>query len=674
MSILNTNDLDNVTESKLYPNGTGGYSLKVGKTEKVATLSDYSLKSDEEKAIRAMIIKHFALGYVTMRKPRVELNDLSVIGRDTYDRMSFNTYQPNNGDPLEGDVVNSWKSKAIRPVVRNKVISIAAHATAHLIFPKVFAQNDQCEEDRDAATVMRDLIEWATDQSNYAKHSLYSVIDALVSPCSISYNEYSEVYRKVKREKGADGKWIVEEVCDEDLSGFQTVNVPVNELFIENIYEEDIQKQGWLIWRKVISYSLAEAKYRKYDNFQYVLPGVQTIYNDANDSFYQVYDPNMRQEECEEVIYWNKSLDLKIVMVNGVMMTDADNPNPRNDKRYPFTKFGYELINTKFFYYKSLAFKLQQDAKIVNTLYPMMIDGTYLDVIPAMFNVGGEEIGSDVIIPGAVTTLSDPNADLRSINVGNPNRLRTAQEMLKTLEESLTDTAKDTEMPSHQITAYQMSRIEQQAATNIGLFIQMFSEYVRQYGSLLMGDILQNMTIVDVDKLVDNSELVFKTFLLPEGKGRNKSKRIKFTLDMPKGKLSKEDHLKESYKALEEQGGHEAKSTLYKVNPQVFRNLKFKVSLSPDVLSPMSDEVEKAFMLEEYDRAIANPLLDQEEITKDFLLAAYPKSAKDPDKYIKKADPEQVPGIPPMNTMPQAGNSPLNAINNKLPQSMATKQ
>ena len=107
-------------------------------------ISVYSPDEDTKK-MRQRIIREFTLGDVTMRKPRREFNDLSVLTRMTVDQMSFNTYQPNDGDSLEGDAINSWKSKAIRPIVRNKCISIAAHATARLIFPKVFAFNNQNE-------------------------------------------------------------------------------------------------------------------------------------------------------------------------------------------------------------------------------------------------------------------------------------------------------------------------------------------------------------------------------------------------------------------------------------------------------------------------------------------------------------------------------------------------
>src|SRR3989338_2613443 len=108
-------------------------------------LSKYNPTSEEINLL-SIIVKHFGEGYNVQRKPRREFNDLSLLSRMTVDQMMFNTYQPNDGDPTEGDEINRWKSQAVRPIVRNKVISIAAHATARLIFPKIFAQNKDNEE------------------------------------------------------------------------------------------------------------------------------------------------------------------------------------------------------------------------------------------------------------------------------------------------------------------------------------------------------------------------------------------------------------------------------------------------------------------------------------------------------------------------------------------------
>lgn len=606
--------------------------------------------------VRAMILKHFVLGSTNMYTPRVEFNDLSLVGRDQYDAMTFNTYQPNNGEAWEGAPQSAWRSRAMRPVVRNKCMSIAAHATARLIFPKVFAFNDNSDEQREAAQIIEDLMEWSGDISNYSNTALQRVITALSSPASIGYTEYGEVTRLVKREKVGD-KWLEERVRDEAYPCFMDAVVPVTQFYIQNFYEPDIQKQGWVIWRKVYSFSEAQVKYNGiYEDFKYVRPGVQTIYDDANRTFYYVYDPNMRQEDVEEIIYWNKNLDLKIIMVNGVMLTEHDNPNPRQDKLYPFDKFYYEPINTRFFYGKSLAFKLQHDADIVNTLYQMVIDGTYLSIFKPMVNVGGEIIASDVIVPGAVTTLSSPDADLRAINVGSD--LSSGLKTLSVVEESINESSQEPFQAGvaeqSGTTAYEISRLEQNANTILGLFLQMIAQHVKDFGRLRLGDIIQYLTLPEVVEISGNPEIMYKSFFLKgatETGGKNK--KIEFDKEMP-DEMDEDEYLDASYKLMEEED--EKEMSIARVNPSIFRSLKYMVTVSPDILQPRSKELERAFDLELFDRLVQMPNADQEEALK-LLLSTNPKTAKDMDKYVG-----EMPEAQPVEGGPAAGNSPLAAM------------
>ena len=624
-------------------------------------IAPYSMTPDQQD-VHDLILRHFVLGTTNTYTPRVEFNDLSLVGRDMYDQMSFNTYQPNNGEAWDGAPQASWRSRALRPVVRNKCMSIAAHATARLIFPKVFAYNKDSDEQKEAAQVMEDLMEWSGDVSNYPYIALMRVITAMVSPASIGYTEYGEVTRLVKVEKGEDGRWIEKRVRDESYPCFMDCVVPVDQIYIENFYEPDIQKQGFVIWRKVYSFSSAQTKYSQYDNFKFVRPGVQTIYDDANRTFYYVYDPNMRSEDVEEIIYWNKNLDVKIIMVNGIMLTDHDNPNPRNDKLYPFDKFGYEPINNRFFWYKSLAFKLQHDAEIVNTLYQMVIDGTYLSIFKPMVNVGGEIIASEVIVPGAVTTLSDPNADLRAINVGSD--LRSGLETLSVVERSINESSQEPlqagiDSSRSGTTAFEISRLEQNANTVLGLFLQMIAKHVKDFGKLRLGDIIQYMTVPEVVDITGDPELTYKTFFLKGAtKGAGNNKKIEFDPSLS-DEYTEDEYLDASYDLLEEENMKEM--TIAKVNPSMFRDLQYMITISPDVLNPKSADLERAFDLETYDRAVQNPSADQEEVYK-LLLGTNPTTRRNPDKYVMK-QPEQ-PMIPE-GTMPASGNSPLASIMGK---------
>ncbi len=672
MSIVTTttSDLSKEVKSVLLRIPTN----KKGEIE--AELAAYT-QTPEERDVAALILKHFTLASTNAYTPRVEFNDLSLVSRDQFDQMSFNTYQPNNGDAWEGDGTSDWRSRAIRPVVRNKCMSIAAHATARLIFPKVFAFNNESDEQREAAQVMEDLMEWSGDVSNYPYIALMRVITALSSPASIGYTEYGEVTRKVKTEKNDDGSWQEKFIRDEAYPCFMDAVVPVDQLYIENFFEPDIQKQGFLIWRKVYSFSAAQQKYGQiYDNFKYVRPGVQTIYDDANRTFYYVYDPNMRSEDVEEVIYWNKGLDLKIVMVNGVMLTDCNNPNPRMDKLYPFDKFGYEPINNRFFYYKSLAFKLQHDAQIVNTLYQMVVDGTYLSIFKPMVSVGGEIIAADVIVPGAVTSFSSPDADLRAINVGSD--LKSGLETLQVVENSINESSQEPLQQGDKApggtTAYEISRIEQNANTVLGLFLQMIAKHVKDFGKLRLGDIVQYLTMPEVVDITGDPELAYKTFFIGAKGKDTKNKRIFLDKDMA-DEYDEDEYLNESYKLL----GEEKKKDMEiaRVNPSLFRELQYMVTISPDVLNPRSTDLERAFALEDFDRMIAAPQVFNPEATGRLLLLNNPMTKADPDKYIaKQPQPGTMGGVPPIGAdgKPAAGNSPLAAMGGKSSMSPATPQ
>jgi len=606
--------------------------------------SSYS-PSNEEKTAIDLVRKAFYQGYTTMYAPRIEFNDLSTYHRHIYDQFLWNAYQPNNGQPASEDKINSWRSNALRPIVRNKATSIAAHASAKLLFPKVYAYNQQNEEHEDSANVMSTLMEYAANDGGYAMSSLYSIITALSSPASIMFSEYAEVTRKIKDIRGDDGKWTYKEIPDPQYSGFQFINVPVDELFISNWYEPDIQKQDWLIWRKVISYDTAAVKYDGCKNWEYVKPGIQVVMDEVNKGYYNKYDNHMRADDVEEIIYWNRSKDLKLCMVNGVLLSEPDEANPRKDKLYPFSKFGYSIINSRCFYYKSLSFTLQQDATIINTLYRMIIDGTYLAIMPPMVNKGSEKIGSNVIVPGMTTNLTDKDASLEAVRTTSESSLNAGLRVLSTVDASASESSQDPlqqgQMPQNSSTAYQISRVEANAATVLGLLVKMIVDYVKQEGEIIKGDILQYLTLVDIGKITGDTGLTYKTFVV-NGQKNGKNKKVIFDGSIPDS-MTKQQMTDMSFSILEKEGGLNGKSTIYMVNPTLFRDLNFYTFVDADTITPRSEEIERAFNLETFDRAINSPVADQESIFTDLLMASNPKTAKNPQKYVKKEQPVQGP-------------------------------
>lgn len=610
--------------------------------------SNYSPSINERKCINE-ILKDFQNGWQTMHLPRPEFNDMSLYQRYIIDMLAFNTYQENDGNPMMEDRLGGWQSQAMRPIIRNAAVSIAAHQTARQLVPKIFAYNQSDEEQEDTAKIMSYLVDWAREQANYPHMALYRNIAALYSPISWGYSEFVEVYQNVKDGKNSDGTWKYKKVLNEDESGFKHVPLACDQVFFPNFYEREVQKQDFIILRRIISYDAAKAKYGHLENFQHVQPGIIVVMDDANQGYYQVYDSHMRDSDVEEVIRWRKTTDSRDVMVNGVLLSEPYAENPRSDHMYPFEAFYYLPINERCIAGKSLVFSLQSDARLANEFYQMISDGTKLNLFPPTVTSGSDKVGLDVIIPGLNIAFSDKDVEINALRTADNQSLQTAMNTLEKIESSLHESSQDPiqqgQAQGKTMTAYEISRIEQNSATVLGLSMKFFTfAHVIPYGKLLLNDILQYMTMPQAEKITGEGGLLYRTFYANEPGKSGKKNKIQFDANLPE-EMSEEEKDAISWMLLKEQGGIKSNTTLWKVNPVLFREHKYKFAVDADVLNPRSAELERAFDLETYDRALGSPVADQEKIFKDLLMASNPKTARNPGDYVMKQEPApQVPG------------------------------
>jgi len=139
--------------------------------------------------------------------------------------------------------------------------------------------------------------------------------------------------------------------------------------------------------------------------------------------------------------------------------------------------------------------------------------------------------------------------------------------------------------------------------------------------------------------------------------------------------MTDEEKMDMSFKLLEAQGGMNSSTTLWKVNPVLFREFKYTFAIDADVLNPRSAELSRAFSIELFDRAIAHPeTFDSKEIGK-ILLSTDPVTSKNPDSYMAKLQNvlSPIPGMGATENTPGMGSAPKpNAPTqgNQLPQSM----
>lgn len=629
--------------------------------KKIKETPSLFIPDEKTKEATALVLKDFQFGYNNFNRTRREFNDRTVQSEIDVNQRAFNSYVP----PKSEDPDESWRAQTVRPVTRNKLISIAAHVTASILYPAAFAQDSNDEEDRLAGEVMRDLIEWNIDNSDYKKTFLNAVITALVDPAVIVEARFAEVKRTIK-DIQADGSWKPKEVIDDLLSGFQITVVPCNEILISNIKEPNIQKQRFVIRNRYIDYEEAKVVWGKSENFKYVLPGVRCVFDPATRGFYDIADDELKSYLVNEVTYYNRYKDLQLTFINGILVTDPEQPNTRLDKMYPFAKSGYEPLNNGiFFYYKSAANKLGSDQDIVDTLYNMILDGSFLALMPPAAIYGAEEFNSSVYIPGMVTSFRDPNTKFETI--GPRADLRAGMESIQMVENSMSESSQDNlrsgmTQGGGDRTAREVMLLEKNAAIALGLFGKMIGFLVEDIGNLMVSDIIQHMTVAQVSEIT--GDMKYRSFILPEKimGGKTVSKSIQFVNPADnQPPVNREEYMDKSFELLDTEGGPESDKRIFQVNPELFRERKYKIKVNVDELTPKSKALEKALSLEFYDRAIQNPLADQEAVFKDMISVYKPGEA---DKFVAKQQPMPQAGAAglPVN----AGGAPQKGVNTSM--------
>lgn len=637
------------------------HELRLNRKGEEAHAASSFKPSEKVKEVTKMARELVMQGQQNLDRVYRELGDRTVTQTLFDSRRAFNSDMP----PRSDDPDMSWRAQTYRPITRARLISIAAHVTANLLYPSTFAQNSNDKEDRAAAEVAKTLIEWTIENSDYERQFVNAVLSALVAPAMIMEVGFAKVMRKI-RKKLDDGTISIKEAVDEVYSGFYTEIVPVDELLIANPWENDIQKQQFVARVKKISYGEARALFGSSENFSYVIAGQNHLYSATSDAFFMDVPSDLEGQMVEYIRVYDRLNDYQLDFCGGILVSDPDQCNTRIDKMYPFAKSGYEPIDEgRFFYYKSAADKIAGDQELINTLYNMVMDGEFLRLMPPSILYGHEEVDSSVMVPGAVTSFRNNETKLEPINIRSD--LRGGIEAINLAERSANESTQDpflsgTPLSGPERTSREIMNTQKNAEIQLGLFSKMIGFMVEDLGKLMLSDIMQHYTVAQaMDTLAEGGRMEFRNFILPKNtaKGRKQTKRVEFSEDMltMPDEIDYEKSKEISFNILQEEGGDLKNDVkLYKVNPKKVRALKYQVKVDPDQWQKESKALVKALNLEAYDRLIQDPNVESAAVTQEFLLETYRPGES--DKYMKqKPDMAQMgeQGAQPNQMMPNNG-------------------
>jgi hypothetical protein len=576
----------------------------------------------------------FQVGYDINHRTFREFNDMDLISRINAEQALWNVYvEPKSEDPQD-----YWRHNGKRSDTRNKIITIAAHLTLHLLYPNIFAQNSDNESDKTTAEVMKDLIEWHIDNSDYELSYLFGILAALTNPVAYLQVEFIEVLQNIKK-KNENGEITITQAVDEVFSGLQIYNVPADEVVISNPYQFSIQKQKAIGRCKLVSYDELELTYGKHKNWNFVKPNVKAVYNAGDGLFYDIDDETL-QGLCEKFTYYNRLEDTEVCFINGLYFGDENTKANRIKHRdtqdrpkYNIVKYGYEPIDAKrFFFYKSAAAKLANDQNLIDKMWQMIVDGTFLSIFKPIATTGDDLVDKSILLPGAVASFSKDTTitpiDIRSDLMGGYNAVNALEQGMS---ESTQDTVRQGVVSEEKRTAYEIKRTEQNALIQLGMFGKMIIQMTKDLGDLMVDLILTNQTVGELDEIVgEETALKYKTFLMKEKveNGKKVSKQIKFSDEMIGRTYTEEQEKEKKYELMDKEGGIDSDKRIYMVNPQAFRNYKFKIVVSADMLLPKDEQVEKDLIKEAYQIMRGDPNFNAPEIAKEFAKVFFPDNAE----------------------------------------------
>ena len=596
--------------------------------------------------------KVYATGEGILNHSYRELNNYSIIERMNVDQMALNSYVDENADENE-----AWKWRGTRGIARTKAMVMHSSMTTKIALPMTFAQNDKQEIDKGFSMAMRDILEWMSVNSEYRPSYILTTMGALANPVTYLGAEFCESMQTIK-DQDKDGKVFEKEIVDEVFSGFQTPVYSADQILITNAYVQNIQKQRAIAKRQSVEYSELKAKWNWHKNWKYVQAGVRAVFNAEDGLFYDISDSVLRKHLVEEVTFECRTEDTEVVFLNGIYMGDEDtawNPIKHRDNRgapkYNIVPFGYQRINEHFFFYKSLMNVVGWDNALIDAMYENTMNRDIIDLDPPVAISGADSFDSDVIIPGGVFTLENPDAEIRPVLA--PNRV-SGYQAIREIEESISEATISKvaggALPDADQKAYNVARAEQNTNKMLKGSFRSTAESVMQYGYLMVDIALQHLTTAQVDEITGAES--YRPFVLQDQtvNGKKVSKTILFDESLSGARMSKEEQKKRSLKLLEKVGYPKNQEHIYMLNPHLFSKMKYLIRMDVDMMLEKNEAFEQQVAEKMYTLLRQDPYIQPEALVRELANASWRGRAED-----FMADPNKVAEIMNAQAMEKLG-------------------
>jgi len=560
-----------------------------------------------------------------------------------------------------------WRSNTSTQQVRNKFIVVLASLLSQLIQPEIHSNKANDPDSEKIARMMQELLKEEYERGSYFKQYLNMLIECVSQGTVFIETGYKEEWRKIKEIIKKDmktGKLTFKEKEILNFKGLYNVVVPVDEVYLGNMFAQDMVDQPYIFRRQKVDYFHAERLYGNHADFELVQPFTSTNEgeDDEPDHFELFTHDDLNAGEVELIIYQSRPDDEMAILANGILLTEPGSPLPYDHKDYSLVKGIFSPFDTRFAYGKSLAAEQMFNQEVADTLLNMLIDKTYLSIFPPLVSKGRDHITSDVIVPGSITPV-DEDADVTTIGtVGQP--VNGSETALLGLVRNLQDESTPPEAGRAQtdqggrVTARQVIAQQQESARLLGLFGFTIAFLIEDLARLQLQNLLD--FVLPQDLTDEQEELADKAFILRNRqvfKERVRGSMLIRPRAMEEQPTEKEMLIEEE--ELEKRMGQPVQ-VIY-IDPESVRDYDLFVTVKANPQERHSDALKKALELEFFTTFNGNPLINQERLVRN-LIEVFDKN---PEEYVaipqtQGLAPEQVQGqTGRISNQIQAPNRPL---------------
>ena len=235
---------------------------------------------------------------------------------------------------------------------RNVIINYLSQVGMQVPEPKILAVNKNTNlQNKALAEILKNLNDYSLNQENGPARLLEIALETTVKGTGIVYEGYMKSEQKTKEPlyfSAENGKIVYKE-------GYRTIYddcyqkvVPLEDFYISNPYEPNLQLQPFVIWKKITTYDEAYWEFHQYKNWKFVRPGAYALTQEPTTFYRNKLYTELNQSQVEVLRYYNRRMNQHIVSINGVIMYDG--PIPFKDGLYPFAKYICEPFENAFFW------------------------------------------------------------------------------------------------------------------------------------------------------------------------------------------------------------------------------------------------------------------------------------------------------------------------------------